>query len=182
MRRTHTIETLLVAMAIGAVAASCAQVEADVPEAKVTQKGVSFHGAGWGGGGWSGEVSTTQSFTLDSDNLSWVKDLNSKIYLTQIDLTANSGTQDLSFIHYAHVTMSDGDRKAMPVELVDYVRPDHQAPTAVLIAKTAYPVDVSKLWTVKKLVVTVTVAGDLPEKSWSVDVTLHLSGQISYKL
>jgi len=180
MLKSNTTKALTAAMVLAAAAVSCAQVEADIPEAQVTQKGVAFRGAS--SGGWHGEVSATQSFTLTSDNLSWVKDLNSKLYLTQIHLQAASGVQDLSFIHYAHITMSDADKKAMPVELVDYVRPDHQAPTALLTAQTPYPIDISKIWTVKKLVVTVTLAGDLPDKDWSVDVILHLSGKISYKL
>jgi hypothetical protein len=70
----------------------------------------------------------------------------------------------------------------MPVVIVDYVRPDNMAPTSVLTAKTPYPIDVSKVWTAKKVLVTVTVAGDLPHKPWTVDVILHLSGKISYKL
>jgi hypothetical protein len=180
MVSTKTNQPLLLVMVAMATASACAQVEADVPEAQVTQKGVSFHGTGYSG--WSSEVSTTQTFTLDKSNLSWVKDLNSKIYLTQIDLRATGTVQDLSFIHYAHVTMSDGDKLAMPVEVVDYKRPDNQGATSLITSKTDYPVDVSKLWTAKKIVVTVSVAGDLPDKSWAVDVILHLSGKISYKL
>ena len=181
MRSTTTRTALLVALSlVTAAAASCAQVEADIPEAQVTQKGVTFHGAGRGDG--RGEVSVTQSFTLSSDNLSWVKDLNSKIYITEIELSAASGVTDLSFIHFAHVTMDDADKMTMPVVIVDYVRPDNMAPTSVLTAKTPYPIDVSKVWTAKKVLVTVTVAGDLPHKPWTVDVILHLSGKISYKL
>lgn len=180
MLSANTTKALMAAMALAVAAVSCAQVEADVPEAQVTQKGVAFYGVGKGD--WHGEVSATQSFTLSSDNLSWVKDLNSKIYLTQIDLRATGSVQDLSFIHYAHITMSDADKMAMPVELADYVRPDNQAATSLLTAKTPSPIDISKIWTAEKLLVTVTLAGDLPDKSWSVDVILHLSGKISYKL
>jgi len=167
-------------MLLVAAAAGCAQVEAEVPEAQVTQKGVSFRGGGRGG--YHDEVAATQTFELSSTNLSWVKDLNSKVYLTQIDFKAVKGTEDLSFIHFAHVVMSDGERRSMPVELVNYVRPDGQTATATITAKTPYPVDISKVWTAKRVLVTVSVAGELPDNSWSVDVTLHLSGSISYKL
>ena len=163
-----------------ALIASCAEVEAEVPEAQVTQKGVSFHGMGRGDG-WNGEVAATQTFTLSSANLSWVKDLNSKIYLTQIDLRPASGVEDLSFIHYARAVMA-GDHKTMPVELVNYVRPDHQDEIPVLEAKSPHPVDISQAWAADKVLVTVTVAGRLPERPWSVDVTLYLSGKMSYKL
>ena len=176
----NTLLKLLLACA-SVSGASCAQVEADVPDAQVTQKGVSFRGSGWGG--YHDEASVTQSFTLSSANLSWVKDLNSKIYVTEIDLEATSGVQDLSFIHYAHVSIVDADTKmAVPINIVDYVRPNNMAPSSKLTAKTAYPIDITKVWTAKKLLVTVSLAGDLPEKSWSVDVIIHLSGNISYKL
>lgn len=185
MKNPLTNALLKLALACATVAgASCAQVEADVPEAQITKKGVSFHGTGWGGGGGRhDEVSATQTFTLSSENLSWVKDLNSKIYVTEIDLSAVSGVTDLNFIHYAHVSIADADsRKSAPITIVDYARPDNMAPSTMLVAKAPYPVDISTVWTAKKILVTISLAGDLPDKSWSVDVILHLAGKISYKL
>ena len=138
MRKANMQSGLTAMLALSAVlVASCAEVEAEIPEAQVTQKGVSFHGMGRGDG-WDGEVAATQTFALSSANLSWVKDLNSKIYLTQIDLRPASGVKDLSFIHYARAVMA-GDHKTMPVELVNYVRPDHQDETPVLEAKSPSP-------------------------------------------
>jgi hypothetical protein len=180
MRKMTNPAARMATMLVLVAAAGCAEVEAEVPEAQVTQKGVAFHGASWGG--YHGEVSATQTFELSSTNLSWVKDLNSRIYLTQIDFRAVSGVDDLSFIHYAHVTMSDGERRSTPVEVVNYVRPDGQPATATINAKAPYSIDISRVWTAKRVLVTVSVAGDLPDRKWSVDVTLHLSGTISYKL
>ncbi|MBN2573451.1 MAG: hypothetical protein JXP73_02700 [Deltaproteobacteria bacterium] len=182
MSRTTTNHALQAVLLLGvAGAAACAEVEAEVPEAQVTQKGVSFHGVGiWSG--WPGEVSAMQSFTLSSTNLSWVKDLNAKVYITQIDLKAGSGVEDLSFIHHAHVTMADAEKKWSAVPVVDYARPEKQGPTPVLSAKTPYPVDISRIWTADEVMVSIAVAGDLPKKGWSVDVVLHLSGKLSYKL
>lgn len=177
----QTVIALLTATLV-ALTAGCAQVEAEVPSAEVTQKNLGFQGTGMAGSGWSGEVSATQTFVLSADNLDWIKELNSKVYLTQIDLAATRGVTNLDFIHFARVTMADADGKEMPVELVNYARAP-EAPSSVhLSAKTPYPIDISKLWTAKQLVVTVSVAGALPEVGWSVDVTLHLSGKISYKL
>jgi hypothetical protein len=78
--------------------------------------------------------------------------------------------------------MSDGERRSTPVEVVNYVRPDGQPATATINAKAPYSIDISRVWTAKRVLVTVSVAGDLPDRKWSVDVTLHLSGTISYKL
>jgi hypothetical protein len=184
MRTTSTSKTLPVVMLLLAAtaAASCAEVEAEVPEATVTQKGLAFRSVEWGGQDWPGEVSVMQTFTLSSANLSWVKDLNSTIYITQIDITATSGVDDLGFIHYAHVTMADAEKVWLPVVLVDYMRAENQGPLPVLHAKTLYPVNVSEVWKAKKLLVTIALAGKIPDKSWTVDLTLHLSGKISYKL
>jgi hypothetical protein len=62
------------------------------------------------------------------------------------------------------------------------MRPDGQPPTAVLSAKTLYPVDVSQIWKAKQVLVTVALAGTLPDKPWTADATLYLSGKITYKL
>ena len=181
MSRNTTTHALRLVLLLGAAAASCAQVEADVPEANVTQMGVKFRGvSGWGS--WSDDVAATQSFTLSSTNLSWVKDLNAKVYITQIDLKAASGVEDLSFIHHAHVTMADAEKRWSAVTVVDYARPEKQGPTPVLNVKTPYPVDISQVWQADKVMVSISVAGDLPSKGWSVDVVLHLSGKLSYKL
>lgn len=182
MHKTNMQAGSTAMLALAAVlVASCAEVEAEVPEAQVTQQNVSFRGIGGDRGGWDDEVAVTQTFALSADNLSWVKDLNTKIYLNQIDLRATKGTEDLSFIHYAHVVMAGG-HKSKPVELVSYVRPEHQGEIPVLSAKSPYPVDISEAWSADKILVTITVAGRLPERSWSVDVTLYLSGKLSYKL
>lgn len=172
----------LLTAALLALSAGCAQVEAEVPSAEVTQKNLVFQGSGMAGTGWNGEVAATQTFVLSADNLDWIKDLNSKVYLTQIDLAATRGVENLDFIHFARVTMADADGKELPVELVNYARANEAPSSAHLSAKTPYPIDISKVWTAKKLLVTVSVAGTLPEVGWSVDVTLHLSGKISYKL
>jgi hypothetical protein len=182
MRRATTNSPLLVTLSFLAVAvASCAQVEADVPEAKVTQKSVTFQGVL--GGMWKGgETSTTQFFTLSSAELSWMKDLNSKVCVSAVDLKVVSGVKDLSFIHYGHIAIANGDVMGLPIEIADYVRPEDAEPSVELTARHVPPADISKIWTAKKVVVSVAVAGDLPQKPWSVDVTLHLSGKIAYKL
>lgn len=182
MRTTTTsrIPLMVVLACAAAAAASCAKVEAEVPEAEVTQKSVAFQGIP--GGHALGEVSTTQTFTLTADNLSWAKDLNSEVYATEVELRAASGVQDLSFIHYARVTMSDGSgSSAAAVEVVDYERPDNMTPSPVISAKTLRPIDVTQVWAADKIVITMQLAGVFPEQAWSADVILHMGGKISYK-
>ncbi len=173
--------TMKLMFLVAVAGASCAQVEADIPEAQITEKNLSFQGAeGWGSA--VGDVSVTQTFTLSSANLSWVKDLNSKVYLTGVELRARTGVDDLTFIRYAHVTMADVETEWRAADVLDYTRPEGQAPTPVLSAKTLAPIDISEIWKAKMVRVTISLAGVMPDKAWTADVTLHVSGKLSYKL
>jgi len=182
MRMTTTKTSSVLALTLLAAAtASCAKVEADVPQAQVTQKSVAFRG--FPGSTQVGEVSITQSFTLTEADLSWAKNLNSEVYAYEVELKAVGGIQDLSFIHYAHITMSDGtDGATTPaVEIVNYERPANVVSSPVIVAPTTYPINVSQVWAAKKVVITMVLAGVFPEADWSADVTLNMSGKISYK-
>jgi hypothetical protein len=179
---THRIPLTMLMSLVGATAASCAQVEAEIPEARVTQKAVSF--AGVPGGQAIGEVSISHSFTVTSEDLSWAANLNAEVYAYEVEIKATSGVADLGFIHYAIVTISDGAAGSTmpPVEVVNYERPDNYTPSPVLDVKTTQAVNVTDIWAKKKVVVTMQLAGVFPEQDWTADVTLHLSGKISYKL
>jgi hypothetical protein len=165
-----------------AAAASCAQVEADVPEAAVTKKAVNFQGIP--GGSQLGEVSTTQSFTLTSDDLSWAKDMNAEVYALEVKFQAVGTVTDLSFIHNARVIMSDGatDSTTPPAEIINYERTGTPMASSELSVKTSYPVDVTKLWSSKTILITMQLVGVFPEHTWNADVTLNIGGKISYKL
>jgi hypothetical protein len=165
-----------------AAAASCARVEAEVSQADVTQKGVTFQGIP--GAKLLGEVSTTRSFTMSSDSLSWAKDMNSEVYVNAVEMQAVTGVQDLSFIHFARVTMSDAaaDPTVPPVEIINYERQDGAPVSSLLNVKTAQPIDVSQIWAAKSLLVTVQIGAVFPEQNWSADITLRVGGKLSYKL
>jgi hypothetical protein len=183
MRKTTTrIPLIAIVTFAAAAAASCVRVEADVPEAEVTQKAVSFEGINRVN--QVDEVSTTQTFTLSADDLSWAENLNAEVYAKEIELRAIGKFQDLSFIHYARVTMSDGtaDSTTPAVEIINYERPADTTAIPVIDVKTSVPIDVTKVWSAKKVVITMEIAGTLPQESWAADVTLHLSGKITYKM
>jgi hypothetical protein len=177
---TNSISRIFVATLITLAAASCAQVDADIPETKVTQKSVAFQGIP--GAQSAGEVSIVQSFTLGTDDLSWAKDVNSDVTLDEVELTAVSGVNNLGFIRTARITMSAGDGTATPpVEVVNYERPANYQPSPVLDVPTLYPVNVTEVWASNKVVLTLYLTGIFPEQNWAADVTLHMSGKISYK-
>jgi hypothetical protein len=172
--------TMFLALA-ATTTASCARVEAEVPETKVTEKAVQFQAVP--GGQSLGEISITQSFTLTADDLSWAHNLNTEVYAYEVELKAVSGVEDLSFIHYARVTMSDGskDSTTEPIEVINYTRPDNFEPSPILDVKTTYPINVTSAWAAKRVTITMELAGIFPEQDWAVDVTVHMSGKISYK-
>lgn len=179
MRTTNT--SILVAFLLSTASVGCARVEADVPDVRVTKRAVAFQGVP--GSQAIGEVSITQSFTLGENDLSWAKDLNSDVYASAVELRGVGKTQDLSFIHSAHVSMSDGAKNATvtPVALVDYERPAGAVASPVIDAPTLYPVNVSSVWKSERVVITLVLAGVFPDEGWEADVTLHLSGKLSYK-
>jgi len=181
MRTTNNVSLTILASLFCLAAASCVQVDAEIPDTKVTQKAVSFQGVP--GAQTVGEVSITQSFTVTSDDLSWAKDLNSDVYAYEVELTAVSGVQDLSFIRVARITMSSGeDPSIAPIEVINYTRPQSYTASAVLDVPTSQPINVTTVWAAKKLVFTIYLTGIFPEQDWAADVTLHMSGKISYKL
>jgi hypothetical protein len=177
---SRTSFTLFIAQ-ISLAAASCAQVDADIPDTKVTQKAVSFQGVPGVPGG--GEASITESFTLSADDLSWTKELNADVYAYEVELKAVSGVEDLGFIHHARITMSAGDDPTIaPIEVVNYNRPENYTASPILDVPTAEPVNVTTVWAANKVVFTLYLTGVFPEQDWAADITLHLSGKLSYKL
>ncbi len=179
--RTTTKTPLLLSLLLVAGSVACARVEADVPDMAVTHHAVSFQGIP--GSHQAGEVSVTESFTLDSSDLSWAKNLNSDVYAYEVEVKGVGDTQDLSFIHYAHISMSNGakDSTTPPVEIVDYERPADYVASPVITAPTLTPVNVSSVWKSDQVVITLVLAGIFPEQGWQADVTIHMSGKVSYK-
>ena len=179
--RTTTKTPVLFALLLAAGSVACARVEADVPDIAVTHHALSFQGIP--GAHQAGEVSVTASFTLDSNDLSWAKNLNSDVYAYSVELKGVGDAQDLGFIHYAHISMSDGakDSTTTPVEIVDYERPANYVASPVITAPTLSPINVSEVWKSDKVVITLVLAGIFPEQGWQADVTIHMSGKVSYK-
>jgi hypothetical protein len=105
------------------------------------------------------------------------------VYAYEVELKGVGDTQDLSFIHYAHISMSDGakDSTTPPVEIVDYQRPANYVASPIINAPTLSPINVSSVWKSDQVVITLVLAGIFPEQGWQADVTLHLSGKVSYK-
>jgi hypothetical protein len=129
----------------------------------------------------SGDVSVSSSFTYSSSNTAWAKSMNSRVYVRQVEVTANSGVSNLDFIHSAHLTMADSDDSETTTELVSYDRCDEAPSSSVIDVTMPKPIDITPIWSAATTVIELQVAGRPPEQDWSVDVMMKLDGEITYK-
>ena len=162
--------------------AGCVQVQANVPDVEVTQHGIRFDAVPFGSK--LGEVSSTRTFTLSGEALSFAKNLNSEVFAMEVTLTPVAPLSDLRFIRTARVVMSSssGTTAIEPSEIINYERADVAVSLPELTVKTLYPVDVTKVWSAEKTTISLTISGVLPETAWGVDLTLRMGGKIEYKM
>ena len=152
--------------------------EADIPEADVTQRGVGMPGMPQAH--LLGDVSVSGSFTFASANTAWAKHMNSEVSVRQVTVTAASGLPNLDFIKSAQLTMSDPTIAESTTEIANYQRSDATLSSSVIDISMPAPVDITTLWSAEKTVIGVQVTGQVPEQSWTVDVTMKLAGKITY--
>jgi hypothetical protein len=164
---------------LAALAGACSfSAEADIPEVDVTQHGVTVPGVP--GATWSGDVSVISSFTFSSSNTAWAKRMNSEILLHRVTVTAAAGVPNLDFIKFAHLTMADAANSEATTDILSYDRPDEAPSSSQIEVATPKPIDITLLWTAEQTLIGLAMAGQLPEEDWTVDVSLKLTGKITY--
>jgi hypothetical protein len=152
--------------------------EADLPDVEITQHGLKM--AGVPGAAQVGDTSVTSSFTFSSS--AWAKHMNSAVFVHQVTITAGGSLANLDFIKSARVTaaaapaLSEGT-----TAIVDYERSADAPSSAAIQVSLPVPIDLTSLWSANQLVIELQVAGQLPEQDWTVDLTLNLSGNMTYK-
>jgi len=152
--------------------------EADLPDVEVTQRGLKM--AGVPGAALLGDASVTSSFTFSSS--AWAKRMNSEILVHKVTITANGSLASLDFIKSARVTAAASALSDGTTPIVDYERSADAPSTLAIAVSPPAPIDVTSLWSADQVVIELQAAGQLPEQDWTVDVTLNLSGNITYKL
>lgn len=168
-------------IALVALASGCSfSVEADLPEVEITQRGLLVPGVPQTTP--PSEVSVTSSFTLSSSDAAWAKDMNSDVRVHQVMIVPAGGTPNLDFIDLARMTMSASPTSQYTTEIMNYQR-GTQAPSSSVIevSMSSAPVDITAAWSAANTIIEVQIAGQLPAQDWTVDVTLNLSGKITYK-
>jgi len=151
--------------------------EADLPDVEITQRGLKM--AGVPGAALLGDTSVTSSFTFSLSKSA--KSMNSKVLVHQVTLTASSGVPNLDFIKNARVTAAAPAISESATDLVNYERSQDAPSSASVEVTMPAPVDITSLWSAGQVVVELQVAGQLPEQDWTVDVTVKVSGNITYE-
>jgi len=163
---------------LAALASGCSpSFEASLPDVEITQHGLRM--AGVPGAAQVGDTSVTSSFTFSSS--AWAKHMNSQVFVHQVTITARGDLPNLDFIKNARVTAAAPAISESATDLVNYERSQDAPSSASVEVTMPAPVDITSLWSAGQVVVELQVAGQLPEQDWTVDVTVKVSGNITYE-
>ena len=164
---------------LAALASGCSpSFEASLPDVEITQHGLVMAAAP--GPAHSGDASVTSSFTISSSIAAWAKRMNSKVFVHKVTLTASGGLPNLDFIKSALVTATAPSISESTTEIANYARSvDAQSSSSIEGTRPA-PTEITSLWSADQVVISLRVTGQLLEQAWTVDVTLKLSGDITY--
>ena len=170
-----TLRLFSIIPALAALACS-PSFEADVPEVDITQRGVKI--AGVSGAALAGDTSVTTSFTYSLS--AWAKRMNSDVRVHHVTIAASGSVPNLDFVALARVTAANPASPESTTELLNYDRSEVASPNSDIEVSMPAPIDITTLWSADKAVIELQMAGQLPEQDWTVDVTLTLSGKITY--
>jgi hypothetical protein len=163
-------------------------VEAKFSDIEVTRPDIAVPGAGS-----SGLSSVMFSFSFDSTKLGANANLEAQsgiasAKLHKVDLTAKGGVTDLSFIQtmhaFAFVPMAKtNSQSTRQVEIADYERHGSVPVGATFSVPLPEPVDILPLLQPssadqRKIVVVVSLGGELPSQNWTTDVSMSISVEL----
>ncbi len=169
--------------------AGCAPiVEASFSDIEVTRPDVPVPA-----GGISGLSSVMFSFSFDSTKLGANSNLEAQsrivaVKLERLELTAKGVVTDLSFIRTLHAVAfvplaKTSSQSTRQVEIADYLRRGDEPEGATFSVPLPQPVDIMPLLKPssaeqRKIVVVVNLGGQLPNQSWTTDVSMSISVEI----
>ncbi|HEY4183976.1 MAG TPA: hypothetical protein VGP07_02865 [Polyangia bacterium] len=161
-------------------AGGCAlSVEADVPDVEVTQHGIAVVGVPTAISGGN-DMSTNLSFTQSLPDLNLPADLGSTVKAVKVDLVAKSGVDNFDFLKSLRITMTPAG-STVPTELINYQKADGATVGNKLSIDSLNPVNILDQWKANKAVFNIEVEGKLPSQTWTMDMSVHFAGQVSYK-
>lgn len=182
---SHGLLAVAFATLLASAAGGCSiSAQADVPDVEVTQHGISIPGvpaqAAAFLGSSDGTVATTATFNQSLPDLNLPADLDSTVKAVKVDFIAKDGVQDFSFLTSLRVTMTPkGSTTA--TELINYEKADGATIGKTLSVDSKNPINILDQFKVDSATFNVQVAGKLPSASWTFDMVVHFSGEVSYK-
>jgi hypothetical protein len=163
-----------------AMTSACApSFEADLTEVEVTQRGVKMSAVP--SSAPAGDVSISGAFTLSSSDAAWSKRMNSNILVHQVKIARAGSLSGLDFIRLARATVAADANPDSTTEIMKYDRGPDSASGLSIEVDMPVPVDITTAWTADRTVFGFQLAGQLPAEDWIIDVTLRLSGKITYE-
>jgi hypothetical protein len=167
---------LILAASAGACSPS---FEADLPDVEVTQRDLKIPAALSPVA--AADVSVRAAFTLSSSDTAQAKYVNSNVLVHAMRITPTDSQTRLDCIHSASLTVAVDGRQETTIPVAKYDRDPNATPSSDIEVSMPAPVDVTAVWSADKTVVELQVTGQLPTQDWTVDLTLNLSGKITYK-
>jgi hypothetical protein len=167
---------ILLATAMGGCMLS---VESELSDIEVTQHDIAFEGVP--NAALLGDVSTALSFTQERPDLDFTNGLDSSAQAVKVELIAKTGIQNFDFLRALRITMTPKVSTDEPIEIINYEKADGAVVGATLTIPSKNPLNILEQWNADGAVFNVQVAGNLPEQAWSIDMSAHFSGKISYK-
>jgi hypothetical protein len=171
---------LLSAVSVLAALFGACSFEADLPDVQITQRGVIVPGVPQTTPG--SPSSTPSFFPLSSSDVAWAKGMKTDVLVHRVQIAASGSLTTLDFIDCVHVTVAAPSSSEGAIRIMDYERNEEAPSSSVIDVNIPAPVDITTVWSADQTVVELQIAGLLPEQDWTVDVTLNLSGKITYTL
>jgi hypothetical protein len=153
--------------------------EADLPDVQITQRGLIVPGVPQTTPG--SPSSTPSFFPLSSSDVAWAKGMKTDVLVHRVQIAASGSLSTLDFIDCVHVTVAAPSSSESAIPIMDYERNEEAPSSSVIDVSIPAPVNITTVWSADKTDIELQMAGQLPELDWTVDVTLNLSGKITYK-
>lgn len=153
-------------------------VEADLPDVEITQPDVQVPAVP--AEAQLNDTSVAVPFVLSvHDRLRLRRDSYHEVRVREVRLTARTGVTDLSFLRALRITVAGGEPGQTTTAPVEIARYDGNAPASpTLVLPRNPPADVTAPFRADTQLVIIELAGTLPPRAWSADISVRLSATV----
>jgi hypothetical protein len=183
MKSIHFDKQILAALSLATVfAGGCVSVDASVPEIQLMQSNMEFQAVPGDVIRAVGELSTSQIFSYDHDPFDLPEGMKSKVRTVGVQLRANQGIDDFSFLNSMRVAISDEVNPEFELASFEHVEGSSDNTGEVLVMKVNPDVDTMAILESESLGFAIDLSGALPTVDWSMDVLIDMSGEVQFTL